>query len=199
MPSLEASRRNLVKARARFRPPRPWRSRSESVVIRCFVWHWHLGRGPWCSGRALAKWLGISHTYVQKLERTFPMDETAFLREVAHHGAPTLEALRRTREESHRLREGGLLRTQRQWKMVEFRIGGKLLRDYVRTEPNAATLVANNPFLPDAPSSSISNEEKRDYNAIHMWNLRMNAPADNAENFRDVSRTIRRRSQRGFR
>ncbi len=175
MPSRESSLRNLQKARAIGRPPRPWRSRSESRLIRSFAWQWHLGRGPWCSGRALARWLGVSHTYVQKLTRTLPRSESDFLREVARHGVPTKEALRDAREKSRQQRERGLLRTQPRWKKVEYRFGDTLLRDFVPTKPNAATMVANNPFLPDAPASAIPKNGKSDYTAMYMWHLRIGA------------------------
>jgi hypothetical protein len=58
VPSREASLQNLEKARANWRQPRPWRSYAERRLIRMFAWQWLLGRGPWCSGRALAEWLG---------------------------------------------------------------------------------------------------------------------------------------------
>ena len=175
MPSREASLGNLAKARLRWRPPRPWRSRSESRLIRNFVWHWHLGRGPWCSGRALARWLGVSHTYIQKLKRTLSRNESDFLREVARHGVPTKEALREAREVSRQQRERGLLRRQPRWKKVEYRFGDSVIRDFVPTKPNTATLVANNPFLPDAPTSAVPNQGKHDYTAMYLWHLRMNA------------------------
>ena len=165
MPSPETSRENLQKAKAAARPPRPWHSQSESRLIRIFEWHWYLGRGPWCSGRALARWLGVSHTYIQKLTRTLSRDERDFLREVAHFGLPSIEGLRRAREESQQQRERGLLR---------------VVRDFVPTEPNLATMLANNPFLPDAPTPATHSQGKLDYNAIHMWNLRMNAEREKA-------------------
>ena len=171
MPSREASLRNLARAKANWRRPRPWRSRAESRLIRLVTWQWHLGHGPWCSGRALARWLGVSHTYIQKLKRVLSSRESDFLREVAYSGPPTVEGLRRAREESRQQRERGLLRRQRRWKTVEYRIGNTVVRGVVPTEPNAATLVANNPFLPDAPTPTIP--EKLDYTAMHMWNLRM--------------------------
>jgi hypothetical protein len=175
MSSREASLRNLAIARSRWRRPRPWRSCSESRLIRIFVWHWYLCHGPWCSGRALARWLGVSHTYVQKLTWALPRDESDFLREVARYGIPTADGLRRAREDSRQQRERGLLRRQPRWKTVEYRIGGTVVRDFVPTKPNAATLVANNSFLPNAPSPAIHKQGKVNYNAIHMWNLRMNA------------------------
>lgn len=199
MPSPEKSRENLKKAKAAGRPPRPWRSQSESRLIRSFVWHWHLGRGPWCSGRALARWLGVSHTYIQKLTRTLSRNEIDFLREVAHSGLPTIEGLRRAREESRQQRERGLLRRQRRWKTVEYKIGDTVVRDFVPTKPNAATLVANNPFLPDAPTPTIPGQGKIDYNAMHMWNLRMNGEREKAMRPWRPARRTRWRPGMGFR
>jgi hypothetical protein len=51
MPSRESSLRNLKKARARWRPPLPWRSSHESGVI------WQLLR-QWFSSRSPDKWSG---------------------------------------------------------------------------------------------------------------------------------------------
>jgi hypothetical protein len=180
MPSHESSMRNLAKAKARWRAPRPWRSESESRLIRIFAWHWHLGHGPWCSGRALARWLGVSHTYIQKLTRTLSRNESDFLREVAYSGLPSVEGLRRAREESQQQREYGWLRTQPRWKAVQIKIGNNVVRDFVPTKPNAATLVANNPVLPDAPTPTNPSHKKMDYNAIHMWNLRINSEREKA-------------------
>jgi hypothetical protein len=122
-------------------------------LIRLITWQWLLGHGPWCSGRALARWLGVSHTYIQKLTQTLSRNESDFLREVAYSGLPTIEGLRRAREESRQQRERGLLRTQRRWKTVEYEIGDTVVSDFVSTKPNGAILVANNPFLPEAPKA----------------------------------------------
>lgn len=175
MPSREASLRNLEKARANWRRPRLWRSCAERRQIRMFTWQWLLGHGPWCSGRALAGWLGVSHTYIQKLSRTLSRDENEFLRQVSYYGVPSTDALRRAREESRQERERDLLRRQPPWKKVEYKIGDTVLRDFVPTKPNAATLVAQNPFLPEAPISATRRQRQLDYTAMHMWNLRMNA------------------------
>jgi hypothetical protein len=175
VPSPEKSRQNLAKAKSRWRAPRPWRSESESRLIRIFVWHWCLGHGPRCSGRALARWLGISHTHVQKLARTLSRNESDFLREVAYSGLPSIEGLRRAREESRQQRERGCLRTQHRWKAVEYKIGNTVVHDFVPTKPNAATRVANNPSQSEAPTPAIPRQGKPDYNAIHLWNLRVNA------------------------
>ena len=54
MPSYESSLRNLAKARAAWRPPRPWRSEGESHMIRRYVFLWYTGRGQKPSGREWA-------------------------------------------------------------------------------------------------------------------------------------------------
>jgi hypothetical protein len=197
MPSREASLRNLAIARSRWRRPRPWRSRAESRVIRLYAWQWLLDHGPWCSGRALARWLGVSHTYIQKLVRELSRNEADFLRAVANCGPPTIEGLRCAREESRQQRESGLLRRQRRWKTVEYKIDRTVVRGVVPTEPNAATLVANNPFLPDAPTPAIPG--KLDYNAMHMWNLRMYAAHEAAPRLFRPVRRIRWRPGMTFR
>jgi hypothetical protein len=199
MPSRKSSLKNLEKARANGRPPRPWRSRAESRAIRMIIWNWHLGHGPRCSGRALARWLGVSHTYIQKLVQILSRDESDFLRKVPYFGLPTVEGLRRAREESRQQRERGLLRTQPRWRWVEIDIGGRIVRDRVPTKPNAATLVANDPFLPDAPTPANPSQGKLDYNAIHMWNLRMNGARENGTRSFRPARATRGRSGRGFR
>jgi hypothetical protein len=58
MPSPDASRRNLQKARAGWRPPQ----RSEG--IKHLVRQWQISTATKESGRALARRLGVSHTYV---------------------------------------------------------------------------------------------------------------------------------------
>jgi len=47
--------RNLGKARAKMRPPRPWRSLDESRTICRYVFLWYTGRGQKPSGR---EWAG---------------------------------------------------------------------------------------------------------------------------------------------
>jgi hypothetical protein len=56
---------------------------------------------------------------------------------------------------------------------VEYKIGGTVARTFVQTKPNAATLVANNPYLPDAPTPIIHDQKKPKNDAIFMWNLRI--------------------------
>jgi hypothetical protein len=70
MPSYESSMLNLEKAKARWRQPLPWRSSQESLMIRRYAFQWLICRDPnRPSGRAWARQLGISHTWLQKLVR----------------------------------------------------------------------------------------------------------------------------------
>jgi hypothetical protein len=75
----DARIRNLMKARKspRWHPPRPWRSRQETDAIKRLVWRWYTHTGPGTtreSGRVVARHLGVSHTYIQKLCRQFAID-----------------------------------------------------------------------------------------------------------------------------
>lgn len=131
MPSCEASLRNLEKAKACWRKPRPWRSLGETQIIRRLTWQWYVDRQPKCSGRELADQLGVSHTYVQKLVRHFINFPARTCREMGRpkrvHGTvvvfsdgrlgglgasepATYEQLRAEQECSRRMRERGLLR-----------------------------------------------------------------------------------------
>ena len=128
MPSIEASRRNLEKAKTRWRPPRPWRSPHETRVIKCLAWQWFIGEKPRCSLRELARRLGVSQTYCQKLMRQFRASPPNDLELVVRgYGGPsisasgelqeprvriltTFEELREAQEQSERLRAGDLLR-----------------------------------------------------------------------------------------
>jgi len=110
MPSYESSMRNLAKARARMRPPRPWRSIDESRMIRRYVFLWHTGRGQKPSGREWARQLGISHTWLQKLVRQFMADPKGMWRLQAAKGDPRFAELSRARGFTQRMRERGELR-----------------------------------------------------------------------------------------
>lgn len=140
MPSPEASRRNLQKARACWRPPQ----RSEG--IKHLVWHWHISTAPKDSGRALARPLGVSHTYVRKLVRKF-LRETAWRRVLIQevempsadvaleelerepsvsstHDAELDAALEDERARDERLREYGAFLARRHRRMRRFLPGG---------------------------------------------------------------------------
>ena len=110
MPSYESSMRNLAKARAVGRPPRPWRSSDESRLIRRYVFQWYTGRSKKPSGRDWARQLGISHTWLQKLVRKFQADPNEMWRLQATRGDLRFEDLSRARERSRQMRERGELR-----------------------------------------------------------------------------------------
>lgn len=112
MPSYESSMRNLQRARAHWRRPRPWRSEAESKAIRRFVFEWYAFRTD-CrpSARAWASMLGVSHTWLQKLVREFRSDrKTAYRAGRLSWRMPHTHALLCGRAETVRMRREGLLR-----------------------------------------------------------------------------------------
>jgi len=134
MPSREASLRNLEKARAAWaHPPRPWRSSWESHAIEQLAWQWFSSAEPrkW-SGRAVARWLGVSHTYVQKLVRKFQTDPDR--QRIIHAAAATFEHLDSARECTRLDRQRGRLRTPKPWKWADFKIGDQCVRWRVPTK-----------------------------------------------------------------
>jgi hypothetical protein len=122
MPSREASLRNLEKALAAWsHRPRPWRSVDETRVIRQLVWQWFNAAEPrkW-SARAIARWLGVSHTYIQKLVRKFQADPDRMRRNYAGVRPATFESLERAREFTRLYRESGWLRGPKCWRVIVF-------------------------------------------------------------------------------
>lgn len=111
MPSRESSLRNLERAISCWRSPRRWRSIAESRVIKRFVWQWFTNRSAseW-SGRAVARFLSVSHTHVQKLTRQFESDPNRMREEERRYGLVGVRELIRSREVSSKEREQGLLR-----------------------------------------------------------------------------------------
>jgi transposase len=120
MPSYESSMRNLAKARARWRPPRPWRSSDESRMIRRYAFLWYTARGKRPSGRDWARQLGISHTWLQKLVRQFQADPSQMWRLQRANGDPRFAELTRAREYSQQMRERGELRSSRLARIAKF-------------------------------------------------------------------------------
>ena len=129
MPSREASLKNLEKAKAHWRAPQPWRCAQESRLIKRLAWQYFTGAGPTCSLRGLARRLGVSLIYVQKLRQQFNMHPEANLRRVVPtYGQisisatgqlqtplvrvlATFEELRDAQVHSERMRQRGHLRT----------------------------------------------------------------------------------------
>jgi len=120
VPSYESSMRNLARARAKMRPPRPWRSSDESRMIRRYVFQWFTSRGNKPSGRAWARALGISHTWLQKLVRQFQTDPSQMWRLQRANGDPRFTELARARECSRQMRERGELRSSRLARIAKF-------------------------------------------------------------------------------
>lgn len=113
MDPFDASMQNLAKAKAspRYHPPRPWRSKEESQMIRRYVYLWMTCRDrnrP--SGRDWARQLAISHTWLQKLVREFREHTEETQREMGRCGDPTLAQLNRARDYTGQMRENGELR-----------------------------------------------------------------------------------------
>lgn len=121
MPSYESSMRNLEKAQAKWRRPRPWRSSQESQMIRRYVFLWLTCRdSKRPSGRAWARQLSISHTWLQKLVRQFQVDPSKMYREARCLGDPSFAQLSRARELTQRMKEDGKLRSSRGAKWAKF-------------------------------------------------------------------------------
>ena len=121
MPSFESSMRNLAKAKAKWRPPRPWRSSEEGEMIRRYVFLWLTCRDPSRpSGRAWARDLGISHTWLQKLVRQLTTDSSQMWRLQTARGDPQLADLSRARDCTEEMRERGELRTSREANLMKY-------------------------------------------------------------------------------
>jgi hypothetical protein len=114
MPSYETSMRNLAKANAKWRPPRPWRSDQESRMIRRLIFQWLTCRDrsrP--SGRAWARAMGVSHTWLQKVASRSATDPEEMWKLQARHGDPSFALLEAARRRSEEMRANGLLRGRR--------------------------------------------------------------------------------------
>jgi hypothetical protein len=119
----DASMRNLAKARAsrKYRRPLPWRSKEESEMIRRFVFQWLTCRDPSRpSGRAWARALGVSHTWLQKLVKEFRADPSEMWQLQAAYGDPTSAQLSRAQEYTRHMRERGELRVPGRAKRRKF-------------------------------------------------------------------------------
>jgi hypothetical protein len=108
----DASMQNLAKARAseRWHPPRPWRSKEEGLMVRRLVFWWLTCRDrnrP--SGRAWARQLGVSHTWLQKVVQELRADP-AKMRRLQGYGDPTLAQLSRAKEHTRQMGDRGQLR-----------------------------------------------------------------------------------------
>jgi hypothetical protein len=88
---------------------------------------------PWAKLR-VARLLGVSHTWVNKLVKRFKADPDRMRRRMAAFAPATLEKLDRAREETRRQRELGWLRGPIQMRRVKWMIEGKTRRGIVWTQ-----------------------------------------------------------------
>ena len=83
-------------------------------MIRRFVFQWLTCRDPSRpSGRAWARALGVSHTWLQKLVREFTADPSAMWQLQVDNGDPMFEQLSRARDYTQELRKEGEVRPSR--------------------------------------------------------------------------------------
>lgn len=123
----EARQRNIRKARAaRKRPPLPWRSGLESRVIEQLIWQWWLSVEPlkWPAYR-VARFLGVSHTWVNKLVKRFQGDPDRMRRRMRAFAPANLEKLERARQETRWQRQHGWLREPIRARRVKYSLQGK--------------------------------------------------------------------------
>ena len=144
---------NMAKARAaRKREPLRWRSGLESRIIEQLVWQWwrttraerpfyarsasrhgeQASGKPWAKLR-VARFLGVSHTWVNKLVKRFEADPDRMRRRMGAFAPATFEKLERAREETRRQRELGWLRGPIRMRRVKWTLEGKTQRGIVWT------------------------------------------------------------------
>jgi hypothetical protein len=87
--------------------------------------------GKW-SGRAVARYLGVSHTWIQKLVRQFSADPCGIERDARRHFPATFEQLSRAQDETRKQKERGW--PPRRWRWAEFKIGDEVVRAVVPTK-----------------------------------------------------------------
>ena len=116
----ERALENLSKGRF-FRVLLLWRCPGETDVIRRLVWqfeHKRLKYGfPESSKRALARQLGVSHTWVQRLCGEYRADPSRLQITALRRGVACMEQLREAQRETARQRQGGgILRKRISWR-----------------------------------------------------------------------------------
>ncbi len=82
---------------------------------------------PWSRVR-VARLLGVSHTWVNKLVKRFEADPERMRRKMAAFAPASLEKLERAREETRHEREMGRVRGPIRWRRVKVKIQGKEMR-----------------------------------------------------------------------
>ena len=88
---------------------------------------------PWAKLR-VARFLGVSHTWVNKLVKRFEADPDRMRRRMGAFAPATFEKLERAREETRRQRELGWLRGPIRMRRMKWTLGGKTQRGVVWTQ-----------------------------------------------------------------
>jgi len=102
---------------------------------------WSVRRGgsgaarPWAKLR-VARFLGVSHTWVNKLVKRFEADPDRMRRKMAAFAPASIEKLERAREETRRQRERGWLRGPIRYRRVKVTLYGKKRKVMVPTKQN---------------------------------------------------------------
>jgi hypothetical protein len=128
--------RNIQKARAaRKRAPLPWRSGLESRIIEQLVWQWWNDPDPrkWPAYR-VARFLGVSHTWIAKLVKRFEADPDRMRRRMRAFAPANVEKMQRAREETLWQREHGRLRGPIRWRRVKYSLQGRQRTAVVQTK-----------------------------------------------------------------
>jgi hypothetical protein len=89
-------------------------------MVRRFVFQWSTCRGSRPSGRAWARALGVSHTWIQKLVKEFAADPSKMWRLQRANGDPRFAELCRAQQYSRQMKERGELRSSRLARMAKF-------------------------------------------------------------------------------
>ena len=105
---------------------------------------------PWAKQR-VARFLGVSHTWVNKLVKRFEADPDRMRRRMAAFAPATLEKLERAREETRRQRELGWLRGPIQRRRVKWTVEGKTQRAIVWTHSERQRRKAGAKGRPEGP------------------------------------------------
>jgi hypothetical protein len=156
---------NIQKARAaRRRAPLPWRSGLESRVIEQLVWQWWQSPAPKWPAVRVARLLGVSHTWVNKLAKRFQADSARFRRRYFPFAPATLEKLDHARQETLWHRQHGRLREPIRLRRVSYTLDdGRTRTARLPTKANLRaqrqsddrSRAADNPTLPPAAFRDI--------------------------------------------
>lgn len=210
--AIEARLINIRKARAaRRRAPLPWRSEMESRIIEQLVYQWWVTTsGQWpayakatagkptTAGRPWAKYkvarlLGVSHTWVNKLVKRFEADPERMRRRMAAFAPTSFEKLERAREETRRQRERGWLRGPIRTRRVKLTLWGKKRAVTLPTRAEKRRTLLRQGYGGQAGSEQLP------YRELPMWARGLILPGGMAVTDSDMGRLGKRAVPFAFR